>query len=159
LLYNGTHLYLQPKASTAEFSAIVSTLTRLRRHGIGTLNFNGRRHLVAVAARSGLLIVHSLHYPELLRAVPDCFSLPTTELTHRNAAAEKVANAKKNRVDWDGYCDPAPEIMRRILANASKKNGRSERVRLPRQQVAASSKKTSVEAKRSNRGPQSGVRA
>jgi DNA end-binding protein Ku len=108
--FAGQHYYLLPSArpAAATLQTIGESLERLERIGIGELTLHGKKRIVAVSCRSRRLTMHTLTFPQWVRAVP-AHSAGAGEPVVATGQIDKVVRKRSARVVWSRFRDPGPD--------------------------------------------------
>ena len=109
-------LYLLPDgpAAVPGYAVLQAVLVQRRRWAVGQMVLGGQRQLVLIRPAGGVLVLHVLHYPELVRACP-------VPVTRRPAAAEELhlagllLDAASQAVDWSAYRDETAAELRAVV--------------------------------------------
>lgn len=119
--FAGQHFYLLPSArpAAATVRAIGESLERLGRVGIGELTLHGKRRIVGVLCRSRRLTMHTLSFPQWVRAVPECDTGSGAPVV-ATGSIDKVIRRRSARVAWSRFRDPGPERLKSLLDERSR---------------------------------------
>jgi DNA end-binding protein Ku len=153
LLLSGRSLYLVPDGAAAArgYAVLHAIMVQRQRWGLGRVVLAGQRQLVLVRAAAAGLVVHVLHYPELVRACPALVTPPLAGATAELQLAGQLLEAASGAVDWHDYRDQAADELRALvqakLAGRAASADEPARMVLPllealQQSVAASQKET-----------------
>jgi DNA end-binding protein Ku len=120
--FAGRHLYLVPAsvAAGAPFRQIAAALCQLGKAAIGQLAMNGRKHLVVLLVRDDRVTMHSLYYPNQIRAIPE-YETPTDSPDWNLTPLNRFISARNSRVDWNLFDDPARATMAAIVSGKPKR--------------------------------------
>jgi DNA end-binding protein Ku len=117
LLLSGRSLYLVPDGVAAERSyAVLHTIMAQRqRWALGRVVLASQRSLVLLRAVPEVLVLHVLHYPELVRACPALITPALAGATAELQLAGQLLEAASGAVDWRDYRDQAAEELRALV--------------------------------------------
>jgi DNA end-binding protein Ku len=153
LLLSGRSLYLVPDGAAAErgYAVLHTIMAQRQRWALGRVVLASQRHLVLLRAVPEVLVLHVLHYPELIRTSPALVTSPLAGAAAELQLAGQLLEAASGAVDWHDYHDQAAEELRALvqakLAGQQATADDSARMVLPllealQQSVAAKEKQT-----------------
>jgi DNA end-binding protein Ku len=118
-LFSGRSLYLLPDGPAAErgYDVLRDTMRQRCRWAIGRVVLGGHRNVVLVRPAGNTLVMHVLHYPEMLRTAP------TRPATFNRAAAtgeeQRLAgvliDAASGTVAWQEFRDETAAELRTLV--------------------------------------------
>jgi DNA end-binding protein Ku len=117
VLFSGRSLHLLPDGIAADhaYEVLRESLVRKGRWAIGRLVLGGQRQVALLRPAGTLLLLHVLHYPEMVRAA----ARPTNGKSGVSAAelqlAGQLIDAASGPVDWAAYPDQTAEELRALV--------------------------------------------
>jgi DNA end-binding protein Ku len=118
-LFSGRSLYLLPDGPAAErgYDVLRDTMRQRCRWAIGRVVLGGHRNVVLLRPATTTLVMHVLHYPEMVRACP---ARPAT--TSNPAATSEeyrlaglLIDAASGTVEWRAYQDESAAELRALV--------------------------------------------
>jgi len=117
LLFSGRGLHLVPDGPAAAFAYDVlrTAMAQRSRWALGRMVLGGHRQAVLVRPANTLLVLHVLHFPELVRA-----GVRTDQPRQSQAGAEldlagQLIDAAGGAVDWASYRDETAAELRALI--------------------------------------------
>jgi DNA end-binding protein Ku len=136
LLFSGRslHLLADGLAAAHAYAVLCQALVQRGRWAVGRMVLSGQRQLVLVRPAGTVLVLHVLHYPELVRASAPPAPLvrasapsaapPQTEPTEELQLAGQLIDAASSPIDWSRYRDETAQDLRTLIE--AKLQGRPE---------------------------------
>jgi DNA end-binding protein Ku len=117
LLYAGRSLYLLPDGPAAMHGYLVlhAVLVQRGRWALGQMVLGGQRQVVLVRPTTGVLVLHVLHYPELVRACPAPGASPRPTTPQELQLAGQLVDAASGAVSWSEYRDETSAELRALV--------------------------------------------
>lgn len=125
LLFSGRSLYLLPDGPAAVhgYGVLQEVMAARSRWGVGQMVLSGQRQVVLVRPIGQVLVLHVLHYPELVRAWPAAPPSSRAALDAELDLAGQLLDAASGPVSWSSYRDETAAEMRALVE--AKLQGRS----------------------------------
>jgi DNA end-binding protein Ku len=117
LLYAGRSFYLHPDGPAAlhGYAVVHAVMVQRGRWALGQMVLGGQRQVVLMRPTTGVLVLHVLHYPELVRAcsAPGASPRPTTP--DELQLAGQLVDAASEAVSWSVYRDETAAELRALV--------------------------------------------
>jgi DNA end-binding protein Ku len=117
LLFSGRGLHLLPDGPAAvhAYAVLCQAMAARGRWAVGRMVLAGQRQLVLVRPAGALLVLHVLHYPELVRAAGQAGQPPASAAREELDLAGRLIDAASGAVDWAAYRDETAEELRTLI--------------------------------------------
>lgn len=118
-IFSGRSLYLLPDGPAAErgYDVLRDTMRQRCRWAIGRIVLGGHRNLVLLRPTTTTLVMHVLHYPEMVRTCP---ARPATTSNPAATSEEQrlaglLIDAASGTVEWKTYQDESAAELRALV--------------------------------------------
>jgi DNA end-binding protein Ku len=117
LLFSGRGLHLLPDGPAAAYAYDVlrTAMVQRGRWALGRIVLGGHKQVVVVRPASTLLVLHVLHFPELVRAAARADQPRRSEASAELDLAGKLIDAASGAVDWASYRDETAQELRALI--------------------------------------------
>lgn len=116
LLFSGRGLHLFPDglAAAHAYDVLCQALVQRGRWAVGRMVLSGQRQVVLVRPFGAVLVLHVLHYPELVRASAPP-GPPRQESSAELQLAGQLIDAASSPIDWSSYRDETAQELRALI--------------------------------------------
>ncbi len=117
LLFSGRGLHLLPDGPAAAhaYDVLCQALVQCSRWAVGRMVLSGQRQMVLVRPAGTMLVLHVLHYPELVRAGVLAGPARQTAASAELRLAEQLIDAASGPIDWSSYRDETAQELRALI--------------------------------------------
>jgi non-homologous end joining protein Ku len=125
LLFSGRGLHLLPDGPAARhaYAVLCRAMAERSRWAVGRMVLGGQRQVVLIRPAGSVLVLHVLHYPELVRACGFSGYSPADATGEELLLAGQLIDAASGAVDWASYRDETAQELRVLIE--AKIQGRS----------------------------------